>query len=125
MKNLLFIIATFALLYGCQGHEKATTLTSPATLQGGENVALLYEAGADTTAHNWYLSDPARRVVQPKYTLFGKRFNHVVGVDTLSQFMAAHPKAVLVWRGLYSEVRDSIRETANVQFISRHSKQPE
>jgi hypothetical protein len=123
MKNSIFIIAAFALLYGCQGQEKLTS--SPATIQGGEKVALLYEAGADTTAHNWYLSDPSRKVVQPKYAVFGKRFNHVVGVDTLTEFMAAHPKAVLVWRGLYSEVRDSIRNTANVEFIRRGGKQPE
>ncbi len=124
MKKLTFIIA-LALLYGCQGTApKGEQTTTHPTSEYSEKVALLFEAEADTTAHAWYLSDPARRVVQPIYCVGDKRFNHLVPLDSLTDFMAAHPKAALVWSGVYNEVRDSIRNVANIKFI-RRTKQPE
>jgi hypothetical protein len=101
-------IAAFALLYSCQGPH-----------QYAERLALLYEPAADTTAHAWYPSDTTKNVVQPIYYIGGKRFNHVIDFDSLSPFMAQHPKAALVWSGVYDDVRDSIRNARNIEFIEQ------
>jgi hypothetical protein len=106
--KLATIITAFALLYSCQGPH-----------QYGEKIALLYEPAADTTAHAWYPNDTTKKVVQPIYYIGDKRFNHVIDLDSLTPFMAAHPKAVLVWSGVYDDVRDSIRNVRNVEILKQ------
>jgi hypothetical protein len=106
--KLATIITAFTLLYSCQGPQ-----------QYAERLALLYEPAADTTAHAWYSSDTAKKVVQPIYYIGGKRFNHVIDLDSLTPFMAQHPKAVLVWSGVYNDVRDSVRNVRNIEFIEQ------